>query len=63
MTVAKTFADDLSQEFMRQLLTIAERRSGILSQMKDALISQDYEKIIELAKLITGMDHGKEERN
>lgn len=63
MTVAKTFADDLSQEFMRQLLTIAERRSGILSQMKDALISQDYEKTIELAKLITGMDHGKEERN
>lgn len=46
----------LGSEFVKHLLAISEKRSEIISRMKKALIAQDFEKVINLSKILTGLE-------
>ena len=54
---------DLSDQILRtgidQVLKIAEERKALITNLKDALISDEIEKIKRYARILCGLDGGE----
>lgn len=51
--------DQILQNGIDQILKVAEERKALITNLKDALISDEIEKIKRYARILCGLDGGE----